>query len=255
MSNRYSTDKGMQNLFESFRRSLNEAPNVARNALVDDEGARHYADEGMPTSDDVAQVIAQALQDPKMQSRLEQGAEGDIASMIVQLFPIDSMDYSQAMRDGSGISASAGQPYDKDGSKAAGQAETMMAKANEAIEGARYHQLLSDLGMDASIEQIIDLAKGILEDTATQKMGVTPKFGGKYKGVALSEGRMKYLEGEIVNGLMEMMQQYDVTIEDIKGVIDSGAVQNVMDMLSDKNRPPREPMTPDEKARMYTKTI
>ena len=71
----------------------------------------------------------------------------------------------------------------------------------------------------------------------------------------LGEGRMKYLEGEIVNGLMDMMQQYDVTLEDIKGVIDSGAVQNVMDMLSDKNRPPREPMTPEKKARMYTKTI
>ena len=181
MSNRYSTDKGMQKLFEGFRRSLNEAPNVARNALVDDEGGRHYADDGMPTSDDVAQVIAQALQDPKMQSRIEQGAEGDIANMIVQLFPIDSMDYSQAMRDGSGISTSAGQPYDEDGKQAAGQAETMMAKANEVIEGARYHQMLSDLGMDASIEQIIDLAKGMLEDTATQKMGVTPKFGGKYK--------------------------------------------------------------------------
>ena len=71
----------------------------------------------------------------------------------------------------------------------------------------------------------------------------------------LGEGRMKYLEGEIVNALMDMMQQYDVTLEEIKGVIDSGAVQNVMDMLSDKNRPPREPMTPEKKARMYTKTI
>ena len=71
----------------------------------------------------------------------------------------------------------------------------------------------------------------------------------------LDEGRMKYLEGEIVNGLMEMMQQYDVTLEDIKGVIDSGAVQNVMDMLSDKNRPPREPVTPEDTKRMYTKTI
>ena len=71
----------------------------------------------------------------------------------------------------------------------------------------------------------------------------------------LGEGRMKYLEGEIVNGLMDMMQQYDVTLEDIKGVIDSGAVQSVMYMLSDKNRPPREPMSPEEKARMYTKTI
>ena len=71
----------------------------------------------------------------------------------------------------------------------------------------------------------------------------------------LGEGRMKYLESEIVNGLMEMMQQYDVTLEDIKGVIDSGAVQNVMDMLSGKNRPPREPMSPEDKARMYTKTI
>ena len=159
MSDKYASDKEMQNLFEGFRRSLNEAPNVARNALVDDEGGRHYADDGMPTSDDVAQVIAQALQDPKMQSRIQQGAEGDIAIMIVQLFPIDSMDYSQAMRDGSGISTSAGQPYDEDGKQAAGQAETMMAKANEAIEGARYHQMLSDLGMDASIEQIIDLAK------------------------------------------------------------------------------------------------
>tara|TARA_B100000287_G_scaffold23184_1_gene22709 strand:+ start:1563 stop:1964 length:402 start_codon:yes stop_codon:yes gene_type:complete len=72
---------------------------------------------------------------------------------------------------------------------------------------------------------------------------------------ALGEGRMKYLEGEIVNGIMSLMQQYDVTLEEIKGVIDSGAVQNVMDMLSDKNRPPREPMTPEKRARMYTKTI
>ena len=71
----------------------------------------------------------------------------------------------------------------------------------------------------------------------------------------LGEGRMKYLESEIVNGLMEMMQQYDVTLEEIKGVIDSGAVQNVMDMLSDKNRPPREPASPEDIKRMYTKTI
>mgnify|MGYP001334507351 FL=1 len=71
----------------------------------------------------------------------------------------------------------------------------------------------------------------------------------------LGEGRMKYLESEIVNGLMEMMQQYDVTLEEIKGVIDSGAVQNVMDMLSGKNRPPREPASPEDIKRMYTKTI
>ena len=71
----------------------------------------------------------------------------------------------------------------------------------------------------------------------------------------LGEGRMKYLEGEIVNGLMDMMQQYDVTLEDIKGVIDSGAVQNVMDMLSGKNRAPREPASPEDIKRMHTKTI
>ena len=73
----------------------------------------------------------------------------------------------------------------------------------------------------------------------------------------LGEGRMKYLESEIVNGLMEMMQQYDVTLEEIKGVIDSGAVQKVIDMLSGPDKflsQPRE-MSPEQKKRMYTKTI
>ena len=68
----------------------------------------------------------------------------------------------------------------------------------------------------------------------------------------LGEGNMKMLEGEIVNGLIEMMQSlnmnlaqlkaaadslsemiqsHDIDLETIKHVIDSGAVQDAMDML------------------------
>ena len=47
----------------------------------------------------------------------------------------------------------------------------------------------------------------------------------------LGEGNMKMLEGEIVNGLMEMMQSLDIDLQMIKDVIDSGAVQDAMDML------------------------
>ena len=47
----------------------------------------------------------------------------------------------------------------------------------------------------------------------------------------LGEGRMKALEGEIVNGLIEMMQSLDIDLQMIKGVIDSGAVQDAMYML------------------------
>jgi len=47
----------------------------------------------------------------------------------------------------------------------------------------------------------------------------------------LSEGNMKNLESDIVNGLMEMMQSLNIDLEMIKGVIDSGAVQDAMYML------------------------
>ena len=47
----------------------------------------------------------------------------------------------------------------------------------------------------------------------------------------LSEGNMKMLEGEIVNGLIEMMQSLNIDLQMIKGVIDSGAVQDAMSML------------------------
>ncbi len=47
----------------------------------------------------------------------------------------------------------------------------------------------------------------------------------------LDEGNMKMLEGEIVNGLMEMMQSLDIDLQMIRDVIDSGAVQNAMSML------------------------
>ena len=47
----------------------------------------------------------------------------------------------------------------------------------------------------------------------------------------LDEGNMKMLEGEIVNGLMEMMQSLNIDLQMIKGVIDSGAVQDAMSML------------------------
>ena len=52
----------------------------------------------------------------------------------------------------------------------------------------------------------------------------------------LSEGSMKALEGEIVNGLVEMMQSLNIDLETIKHVIDSGAVQDTMDMLSEEER-------------------
>jgi len=52
----------------------------------------------------------------------------------------------------------------------------------------------------------------------------------------LGEGNMKALEGEIVNGLVEMMQSLNIDLETIKHVIDSGAVQDTMDMLSEEER-------------------
>jgi len=50
----------------------------------------------------------------------------------------------------------------------------------------------------------------------------------------LSEGNMKALEGEIVNGLIEMMQSLDIDLQMIKDVIDSGAVQDTQSMLGDE---------------------
>ena len=55
----------------------------------------------------------------------------------------------------------------------------------------------------------------------------------------LGEGNMKVLEGEIVNGLIEMVQNLKhlgADLQMIKDVIDSGAVQETMDMLAGKNR-------------------
>ena len=50
----------------------------------------------------------------------------------------------------------------------------------------------------------------------------------------IEEGNMKMLEGEIVNGLMEMMQSLNVDLQMIKDVIDSGAVQDTQSMLGDE---------------------
>jgi len=50
----------------------------------------------------------------------------------------------------------------------------------------------------------------------------------------LSEGSMKALESDIVNGLIEMMQSLNIELEMIKDVIDSGAVQDAQSMLGDE---------------------
>tara|TARA_B100001113_G_C21056476_1_gene599194 strand:- start:435 stop:752 length:318 start_codon:yes stop_codon:yes gene_type:complete len=50
----------------------------------------------------------------------------------------------------------------------------------------------------------------------------------------LSEGSMKTLESDIVNGLIEMMQSLNIELEMIKDVIDSGAVQDAQSMLDDE---------------------
>lgn len=166
MSNRYSTDKGMQNLFESFRTSLNEE------------------EPGSQMLTDIRRVLSEyekliSFMNKETQANKERGIE-----------PV----------------------------RLSGTTTT----ANNILN------MLNDIGYKKQYSDDV---------------------------VALGEGRMKHLESEIVNSLMEMMQQYDVTLEDIKDIIDSGAVQDVMDMLSDKNRPPREPVTPEDTKRMYTKTI
>ena len=115
---------------------------------------------------------------------------------------------------------------------------------------AKAKQSLSVPAMDTEMPPI--KMPPINQRAALDRKRRAEKLAQMKRDKGLTEGNMKMLEGEIVNGLMEMMQSlnmnlaqlkaaadslsqmiqsYDIDLKTIKHVIDSGAVQDAMDML------------------------